>query len=514
MNDPKKKLKVLLIDDSSSDGEEISSTLAQIGIPFILERIATLDDFKKALSKENWDVVISEFSTKHLSAYDSLNYLQEFFPNIPLVLVTNGIGEEKVADMMKAGIEDYVSKSRLDRLNLVIKKITREKEVREKEAKARELAQKALAAKEQMLAIVSHDIKNPLSAINLQAQMLLRSAERSENKDINFLSDVRTQAKRILNTTEKLKNLIVDLLDRSKSENGLSILNKEKIKLNKLIKDVLDTSKPLFQQKEIDLNIDVPYGLDLIIDKNKIYQVLSNLISNAINYTPEKGKISLQVVDHENEVVFYVSDNGIGLKQEDLNNVFEKFWTGNTSGLNGTGLGLFICKTIVEAHKGFIWVENIPDGGACFTFTIPKENFGVTKSHYHERRANNQRAKVMIIDDDEDLIDVMSWALAQEGYLVQPFLNPIEGLQALKNFREIPDLILVDYHLDAMKGDEFLREKNAIPMEKITRCPVIMISASPTEIEQNVPKNLYREILTKPLDLDGLIEKIEKHFNQ
>lgn len=355
----------------------------------------------------------------------------------------------------------------------------------------------AIAAKEQMLAIVSHDIKNPLSAIQLEAQVLLRAAERNEKSVLS--EEVKIQAKRILKITDRLKLLISDLLEKNKSEVSLTHLQKQEVHLQKLICEVLDSVRPLIQEKNLTLKVLIPDEESyLSLDRNKMFQVLANLINNAIKFTPESGMILLQLEQLMHEFVFHVKDTGPGLKAEHLPRVFNKYWTGDIAECAGTGLGLFICKTIVEAHKGKISVNNLSEGGAHFTFNLPKSD------------EVDLRKKIYIVDDDEDLRDVICWALENEGYALHSFQNPVKALEMLKSVRHRPDLFIVDFHMDEMMGSEFVLRKNELGLNQ---SPVIMISASPKSVESEISSQHYREIITKPIDLMGLVDNIKSCLN-
>lgn len=361
----------------------------------------------------------------------------------------------------------------------------------------------AHAAREQMLAIVSHDIKNPLSAIRLEAQMLLRVAERHGKSLLG--EEVKIQAARILKTADRLRILISDLLDKNKKENSLSHLHKSPIPVQVLLKEVLEATRPLMNQKKIHFKLFIPStDITLMADRTKMFQVLSNLLNNAIKFTPHEGTIDVEIQDQESEVHFSVSDSGPGLPQESLEHVFDKYWTGKLPGSSGHGLGLFICKTIVHAHGGGIWVSNLPIKGAKFTFSIPK------MSEVSETDRPSSKKRIFIIDDDDDLREVLTWALSKEGFAVEAFQDPKLALQLLQNGKTLPHLILADYQMSGMKGGEFLSRKNEI--QKARGCPVIMVSASPAEITSEVDKELYREIVTKPLDLEFLIENMKKYL--
>lgn len=506
-------LRILNIEDSLVDSEVLHQNLNRLGFSLLWQRVENAQDFVEQLKNQNWNLIISDFTTTDLSAEEALSILRKQSIDIPFILVTGRIGEESVADMMNAGVEDIVLKSRLERLLPVVKRILREHETKAKEAKAQRAANEALAAKEQMIAIVSHDIKNPLSAIQLEAQMLLRAAERSPKSIL--AEEVKIQSNRILKTTDRLKVLISDLLDKNKTESSLSFLSKTEVDLKKLLFEVLDGARPLIQQKNIEVKVNCTQQLSMIaVDKNKIYQVLCNLLNNAIKFTPDGGIIQLSWEEKEFEFVFTCLDSGPGMSGPELSRVFEKYWTGRTKS-SETGLGLFICKTIVEAHGGHIKAENLSHKGALFSFTIPKTTLSSEQltSFIIGKSLNDLRKRVLVIDDDEDLREVICWALGHEGFSVEAYSSPQDALRKLEKGHHFPHLILIDYHMEGMKGGEFLSLKMDIPIPEVQNCPVIMISASPMDVAQSVAPHLYKEVITKPIDLEGLVKNIMKYLN-
>lgn len=500
-------LRVICIEDPVTECSSLVHELEKINSKVSVKHVDSLSELKSALHNQSWNLVVSDYKTPHLSSCEALECVKLHSPELPFILFTESIGEEMVADMMKAGIEDVVLKSRPERLYPVVNRILREHETRDKEARAQKMASEALAAKEQMLAIVSHDIKNPLSAIQLEAQMLLRAAERS-GKSV-LAEEVKIQAHRILKTTDRMKILISDLLDKNKSKNGLSRVIKHNVNVKRLLQDVLDALRPLIQEKEIIIRTSIREGLLIPLDRNKMFQVFSNLINNAVKFTPVGGSIQITMEEHEHDFLFSVEDSGPGLNDEDTHKVFEKYWSAGSGDCAGTGLGLFICKTIIEAHSGHIFVENKPSYGASFKFTLPKTMPVARKNSFSFMDSTkDQRKKIYIVDDDEDLREVISWALGKEGYSIHSFKSPVEALDCLVSGKHQPNLIVVDFHMDEMKGSEFVLRKNDIL--SVRSCPVVMISASPQEVEREVPGNLYKEVITKPIDLEGLVNNVKK----
>ena len=365
---------------------------------------------------------------------------------------------------------------------------------------------KSEAIREQMLAVVSHDIKNPLSIIQLEAQMILKLVERDDKKD--FQDRIKIQAQRILKTSERIKELIIDLLDRHRVADGLTSIHTKNCRLSDLMRDMIDYNAPLIKEKFLEIQFECSFEDEVEIDQNKMIQVISNLLSNAIKFSPIGGLISIRLSKNGDEVLFDISDQGPGIKDKELPYVFEKYWNGGVSGCSETGLGLFICKTIIEAHHGQIHVENVNGEGALFSFTIPS-NF----LEGQKKWIKDKKRKILVIDDDEDLRDVICWALEKAGYSVHGYGNPQEALRGLEQGRHDPKLMIVDFQMDGLDGFEFIEAKRQIDFAGISDCPVMIISSSVEDARADKVSEDLKEILSKPLDLESLVEKVDQFLS-
>lgn len=504
-----KTLRVLHIEDSPEDSQLLERCLQGLNYSLSFTRISGKKELKAALRKQSWDLVLSDYVSQSLKASEALALIRRIDPDLPFILVSQSMGEDVVADLMKEGIEDVVLKNRLERLNSVVRRALREHDIRNKEARAHRLANEAFAAREQMLAIVSHDIKNPLSAIQLQAQWLLKSAQMQGESE--FAGEVKNQSERILKITQRLKTLISDLLDQNKGENCLTLLTRSPVDPANLFFEVVDSCLPLIAEKSIVIDTQIPPQTTLVeMDRNKMFQVFCNLLTNAVKFTPEQGKITFGFEPASESVSFWFKDSGKGLPAGEVDRIFEKYWSEKKHEGAGTGLGLFICKSIVEAHGGFIEAFNSEDKGATFRFTIP--NYMHAEQETRPEALQEKNANIYVIDDDDDLREVISWALSKEGYSVRGFRDPQEALSILRDIKKAPGLILVDQYMEDMKGGEFLKLKQDLTNPSSRECPAMIISGSPDEVESDVSEDLYDEILSKPLDLENLLGKVREHF--
>jgi signal transduction histidine kinase len=219
--------------------------------------------------------------------------------------------------------------------------------------------------KSKFLDIVAHDLRTPLTSILSYADLLLRSKSESEETRDEFLQTIIYESRR-------LGELINDYLDLSKIEAGLTKFYVEPLDFRKLIDHAVSVYTGACIQKGIVIRSgDVPAELPMIGDKARLTQVMSNLMSNASKFTPNGGEIEIRAKFEKRGRELHVSvcDTGPGVPETHLDEIFKKFaqvQEGDIHTVGGTGIGLSICKEIVEFHQGKIWVENLEDGGACF----------------------------------------------------------------------------------------------------------------------------------------------------
>jgi signal transduction histidine kinase len=231
-----------------------------------------------------------------------------------------------------------------------------------KEQDARSTATKAVAARDEILGVVAHDLRNPLNAITMKATLLSRLSE-SES--------LRQQADSIGSIASRMEYLIKSMLDVTTMEMGKFSVNISSCNVEDLLRQSVEIFGPLCAAKQIKFNRPADQtGLAVLADKERIIQVLSNLLGNAVKFAPVRGEITLSVERQGEQVVMGVCDNGAGIKPEHVPHLFDRFWKHETSQKKGTGLGLFIAKAIVDAHRGRMWVESKIGKGAAFYFTL------------------------------------------------------------------------------------------------------------------------------------------------
>ncbi len=230
--------------------------------------------------------------------------------------------------------------------------------------------EKASKTQADFAAMIAHDLRSPLTAITSSAAMLEDGLFGPVNEEQwKWLAKIEAQSR-------SLVNLVNDFLDLSKLESGRIDLAREEIDLKKLVQDSVDNYQLLVQEKKISLKSRMdPAPVRIKADPRRLEQVFANLLSNAIKFTGEGGQIEVGTAQVDGrEVKTWVRDNGVGVSAGEIDSLFEKYrqtTSGKVAKEKGTGLGLVICKMIVEAHGGKIWVESVEAKGTTFVFTLP-----------------------------------------------------------------------------------------------------------------------------------------------
>jgi signal transduction histidine kinase len=221
-------------------------------------------------------------------------------------------------------------------------------------------SKRATEARDDVLGVVAHDLRNPLSAIASVAAILRRRGAEHE------------LAEDITECVRRMNRLIEDLLDVTRIEAGHLSLKQSRLPVAKVVSDALAGQKPLASSASIELRLDAAPGLpDIWADRDRLLQVFENLFGNAIKFTKPGGRITLSAAARTDEILFSVSDTGCGIANSHLPHVFDRFWQAPGAMRRGMGFGLAIVKGIIETHGGRVWAESVPGRGTTFLFTIP-----------------------------------------------------------------------------------------------------------------------------------------------
>jgi signal transduction histidine kinase len=226
-----------------------------------------------------------------------------------------------------------------------------------------ESLRKAVVAREDLLSIVSHDLRNPLSAIIVGAALVRRTLP----ADAPAMGTVDIVAR----NASRMEAMIRDLLTASKLREGKLAVEPVPVPVSDVLADVADAFELVARNHGITLSVEPAPDVRVSCDAPRVSQVLANLVGNALKFTPKGGAITISATPDDDEVVFSVRDTGVGLEPSAAARVFDRFWQKSEDAARGTGLGLFIVKGIIESHGGRVWVESVPGEGSDFRFTLP-----------------------------------------------------------------------------------------------------------------------------------------------
>jgi signal transduction histidine kinase/CheY-like chemotaxis protein len=369
---------------------------------------------------------------------------------------------------------------------------------------------KAIAARDAILAVVSHDLRNSINVIHLKTYLMLQSPSAQSRSDGAFIQ----------RRADEMGRLIQDLLDISSIESGKLRLEKSRQFVAPMVKKVLETFEFEAAEKLLKLEAEVQAeSLVVDCDPDRIQQVLMNLLGNAMKFTAAGGTIKVRVGRRQDDVCFSVTDSGQGIPQSDLNHVFDRFWRAVQGGQRGAGLGLSIVKGLVESHGGRIWAESSLGVGSTFFFTLPlagseseqpamrpetglagqAQAGGDCISH-----SNPWREVVLVVDDDADQRDALGKTLEKEGFEVITRRNGAEALDYLRHSKP-PFCVLLDITMPVMDGWEFLKERNRDP--ELNAIPVVVFSG-----DDAIKKRVLAEharYLQKPISRTRLNEAMQ-----
>jgi signal transduction histidine kinase len=262
---------------------------------------------------------------------------------IVIALAGTGLLSASVTNLVRRVVTDEVAKATLSRMY--------------------HHAEESIDAREQVLKIVSHDLRNPLHTISMCASLLLDVPLSAEQQAVHL--------KRVKRAGERMNRLIQDLLDVAKLEAGRVAISAREMDVVPLLDEACDMLTPLAQEKSIRLDRDVAERLPRITaDAGRVMQVLSNLVGNAIKFTPEGGRIVIGAKPVPSGVQFSVSDTGPGIPPDQVARIFGRFWQADAGDRRGIGLGLTIAKGIMDAHGGRLWVESQLGEGTTFHFVL------------------------------------------------------------------------------------------------------------------------------------------------
>jgi signal transduction histidine kinase/ActR/RegA family two-component response regulator len=352
--------------------------------------------------------------------------------------------------------------------------------------------QRDVHARDDVLGVVAHDLQNPLNVISMAANMLLqRVSEQSARRPIE----------RIVRSVQRATRLLRDLLDVSAIEEGHFAVDRRRLDPTALILSALESQQSLAADASVITATDISPALPTIdADEERLLEVLENLIGNAIKFTSPGGTITVGACCENNEIKIWVADNGSGIPPQQLPHIFDRFWQAKRADRRGTGLGLTICKGIVEAHEGRIWAESAVDKGTTLYFTLPAADS--PDSRYQATNVAN----ILLVDDRPENLMALESILERPDYRL---VKADSGEKALRiALREQFAVALIDIAMPEMNGLEVATHLKEL--ERSRDIPIIFVTAfgdDPEEIHRAYAAG-GADYLVKPLDAEIVKKKV------
>lgn len=461
-------VRVLLIEDDEDDVVMTRALLREIeGIRYELEWISEVEAGLNALEAARHDVCLVDY---RLGTHDGIAFLTEAIERgcrIPIILLTGQADHAVDLAAMRAGAADFLSKAQISaqllersiRYSIQQKRSEAQRIQLSAEQAARREAEAASRAKDQFLAMLAHELRNPLAAI-ASALQLLRSPAEAE------------QAQWALEVGERqvghLVRLIDDLLDVSRITQGKIQLEKRPLAVSEIVQRAVESVRPQVERRRHNLLVSITSEpLWVEADPTRLEQVAVNLLTNASKYTDEGGRIEIAVRREGEEAVIRVRDNGIGMSPEMVSHVFELFTQIDHSldrSQGGLGIGLTLVRSLVRMHGGDVTAHSEgPGRGSEFVVRLPTRPAPV-KNRPAPAAApciNGSKRRILVVDDNRDAAKMLGTLLTIQGHDVEIVHDGPKAVSAVR--QSPPDVVLLDIGLPEMDGYEVARRMRELP---------------------------------------------------
>ncbi len=354
---------ILIVDDIPENLQVLGSILRTEGY-----RTTPVLDGKQALKvieKRLPDLILLDIMMPEMNGFEVCTTLKasQHTRDIPIIFLTAKTETDDVVKGFELGAVDYVTKP--FRKEELLARVKTHLSLQQ----AKQELQDLNATKDKFFSIIAHDLRGPFNGfLGLTEWMIDNIGEYTQDRIVELLQKQHHAAKTLF-------ALLENLLAWSRIQRGIMEYIPEKVWFGSLVNDIVALFQATAEQKQITLSNSVPSKLVVYADQNMIETVIRNLISNALKFTDARGTIDVSVRDDGPTIEVSVSDTGVGMDQDGISKLFlidAKYSRVGTAGERGTGLGLILCKELVEKHGGRIWVESEIGQGTCFRFTLPK----------------------------------------------------------------------------------------------------------------------------------------------
>jgi signal transduction histidine kinase/ActR/RegA family two-component response regulator len=508
------RARVLFVEHSEPDFRLMVNALQSAVRQSEFRRVEDADSMRSALAETSWDAVISEWALPRFNAFVALDVLKEMKLAIPFIVLSEKIDEATV-DAMRAGASDLVLKGNFARLSSALDRALREGKIHQSRRasdraqadrtanlasvnadleRSHDSLREALEARDAFLSIASHELRTPLTSLKLQVQSLIRYRKNT--------SSIAEELKRIDRQADRLTDLVEHLLDVSRITGNRLQLELEDMDLSDLVRQVAARFELDLQSCGSTLRMDAARPMRGLWDRERLDQVITNLVSNAIKFGGGKP-IEVSIEPSDEGARLSVRDYGIGIEASDQARIFERFERAVSSRhFGGLGLGLWIVRQIVEAIGGTLSVQSEIGSGSIFRVELPS----VPRATAPAESAPSKRV-ILVVDDDAEFREALRLMLADRGYGVALSGGGDEAFAYLRS-HPVPSLILLDLLMSEMDGYEFRSRQLADP--GLSEIPVVVATGAK---DANLRMSELRgaAVIKKPVEIQTLVAAIEAH---
>lgn len=452
------------------------------------------------------DLIVSDIMMPNVSGNEMIAEMRkvpELFTT-PILLLSAKADDELKITLLDNGAQDFIVKPFAEADLLVrARNLIQAQQARAQVDGLREAAENANRAKDEFLAMLGHELRNPLSPIVTALQLMKLQGHEESGRAREVIERQVTH----------LTRLVDDLLDVSRIARGKVELKADLVEMSELVAKAIEMASPLLEQRNHTLSVQVP-GRGLLVDADitRLSQVISNLLTNAAKYTPAGGHITIRGEAIEDEVMLHVRDSGIGITPEVLPHIFDLFVQERQAidrAQGGLGIGLTIVRNLVERHGGSVQAKSAgPGRGSEFTIRLPKATWAEQTEHIPrgldmDRLAGPKAGapRVLIVDDNEDGAEMLSIILSQKGYDMRVAHDAPSALELAESFR--PGTAFIDIGLPVMDGYELAARLRAMPALSGIRLIALTGYGQEGDRRRAIEAG-FDQHLVKPVDISAL----------
>jgi signal transduction histidine kinase len=519
-------IEVLLVDDEPRNLDALEAILADPG--YRLLRAENADLALRLLLEHDVAAIVLDIKMPGVSGFELALMIKKTkrFRETPIVFLTAYMmNDQDVVAGYGAGAVDYLTKpvnpailrqkiavfAELHRKTRALAELNErlEERVRDRTAELErsEAALRAAASqKDEFLAILAHELRNPLAPLRTGLDLLLQQ-QASTPSITRTLAAMNRQL-------DHMVRLIDDLLDISRISRGLLELKKERLDLTAIVRSALESCRPFFDRRQQAVSAQLAEGIAALADPTRVVQILANLLHNAAKFTPDGGQIAIELAQEGPRAIVRVTDSGLGIPGDQMERVFDMFarvQRPGTSAEPGLGIGLALARRLAEMHGGSLAASSpAPGQGTTFQLTLPAlENAQPAVVEKADHPAGRRRAaplRVVVVEDNEDVADTLVSWLQEMGHEVQLARTGTSAVSVVEGAR--PNLVLCDLGLPGIDGLDVCRSVRKLAM-KAQPIMVALTGWGREDDRRRTQEAGFDHHLVKPVALDELEDLLQ-----